>query len=150
MGRCRRCHRLGRLTRCVNDIDSELFLPASLEVWCLPITECGSTLNGYTLFPLQVHTVHLCTNSIASTNLMRAVFEINDSVDTSGQPVEWDGITMDIPHGYLEFVQYNTKYVPSTSSFQSRCEQKHQCYAGASTGRHPAQSEYAAGPWDLP
>ena len=56
-------------TGCVNDVDSVFLLVSRGWHGRFPIAERGSTLDGDTLLPLELHAVHLCAHIIAAANL---------------------------------------------------------------------------------
>lgn len=60
----------GRRTWCINDVDSMLLLLASCGHGRDPVTERRCTLDGDTLLPLKLHTVHLRSNTVPASDLV--------------------------------------------------------------------------------
>jgi len=55
----------------INNINGILLLGTFPEICGFPIGKGGRTLDSNALFSLQVHTIHLCANRVAPTDLRK-------------------------------------------------------------------------------
>ncbi len=79
---------------------------------CSPIAECGSTLDGDSLFSFQLHAIHLCAYAIPASNLLEEIVNVTISAHTVRlAPHFMNGIHPD---------QYKIAHVRSEWSFRNQ------------------------------